>query len=393
MKRFFFNLTLYGFLVFLSCEKPKTAFDLFAEQYTDVDFHLTGGKIIDGTGEPAMKADLLIKGDEIVFIGEVDSQRIKIGKTISAKGMVITPGFIDPHSHGDPLKTPEFTNFLAMGVTSISLGQDGFSPDYIDLNPWIKVVDSLQTGPNIIPFIGHGTLRELSGVGLKANPDENDILKMIQILQNGLEVGCWGMTTGLEYTPGRFASVKELESLARVVGEYDGIIMSHVRNEDDDQIEHSIRELLNQGKFCRVQVSHLKSVYGKGQKRAEELLALLNTLPVDITFVDRHDKVKYFSQGAERIFQRNRAILNRDVRMCHPPSSVNIVDQIVDDFKSGRQDSAPFWIQMKGQFIHIEYFAMRNEIGEYLGTLEVSQNLTKKRALEGEQRILSYGDK
>ncbi len=122
----------------------------------------------------------------------------------------------------------------------------------------------------------------------------------------------------------------------------------------------------------------------------EELLAILNTLPVDITFVDRNDKVKYFSQGKERIFQRNRAILNRDVRMCHPPSSVHIVDQIVDDFKSGRAESAPFWIQMKDQFIHIEYFALRNEQGEYLGTIEVSQNLTERRKLEGEQRILSY---
>ena len=122
----------------------------------------------------------------------------------------------------------------------------------------------------------------------------------------------------------------------------------------------------------------------------EELLAILNTLPVDITFVDRNDKVKYFSQAKERIFQRNRAILNRDVRMCHPPSSVHIVDQIVDDFKSGRAESAPFWIQMKDQFIHIEYFALRNEQGEYLGTIEVSQNLTERRKLEGEQRILSY---
>ena len=122
----------------------------------------------------------------------------------------------------------------------------------------------------------------------------------------------------------------------------------------------------------------------------EELLAILNTLPVDMTFVDKNDKVKYFSQGAERIFQRSRAILNRDVRMCHPPSSVHIVDQIVDDFRSGRQSSAPFWIQKGGQFIHIEYFALRNDRGEYLGTLEVSQNLTSKRALEGEQRILSY---
>ena len=123
---------------------------------------------------------------------------------------------------------------------------------------------------------------------------------------------------------------------------------------------------------------------------AEELLAILNTLPVDITFVDRNDKVKYFSQSNERIFQRNRAILNRDVRHCHPPASAHIVDKILEDFRSGRQNSAPFWINMRGQFIHIEYFALRNEQGEYLGTLEVSQNLTGYRALEGEQRILSY---
>ena len=123
---------------------------------------------------------------------------------------------------------------------------------------------------------------------------------------------------------------------------------------------------------------------------AEELLAILNTLPVDMTFVDRNDKVKYFSQSTDCIFQRNRAILNRDVRHCHPPASAHIVDKILDDFKSGRQNRAPFWINMKGRLIHIEYFALRNEAGEYLGTLEVSQDLTGYRALEGEQRILSY---
>ena len=123
---------------------------------------------------------------------------------------------------------------------------------------------------------------------------------------------------------------------------------------------------------------------------AEELLAILNTIPVDMTFVDRNDKVKYFTQGTERIFQRNRAILNRDVRHCHPPASAHIVDKILEDFKSGKQDRAPFWINLRGKFIHIEYFALRNEKGEYLGTLEVSQDLTDYRALEGEQRILSY---
>ncbi|WP_291125303.1 DUF438 domain-containing protein [Flavobacterium sp. UBA6031] len=127
-----------------------------------------------------------------------------------------------------------------------------------------------------------------------------------------------------------------------------------------------------------------------GSFSAEEIMTILNTLPVDITFVDKDDKVKYFSQSAERIFQRNRAILNRDVRHCHPPASAHIVDKIIDDFKSGRQNSAPFWINMGGKMIHIEYFALRNDKGEYLGTLEVSHNITPYRELEGEQRILSY---
>ncbi len=127
-----------------------------------------------------------------------------------------------------------------------------------------------------------------------------------------------------------------------------------------------------------------------GSFSLDELLALLNSLPVDLTFVDKNDKVKYFSQSADRIFQRNRAILNRDVRHCHPPASSHIVDKIIDDFKSGRESSAPFWIQMGDKFIHIEYFALRDEKGEYLGTLEVSHDVSRYRKLEGEQRILSY---
>ena len=147
-----------------------------------------------------------------------------------------------------------------------------------------------------------------------------------------------------------------------------------------------------------IQLSELRSAeegtisLPSGKFSAEELMAVLNTLPVDLTFVDRNDKVKYFTQGKERIFDRNRAILGRDVRMCHPPSSVHIVDKIISDFKSGHADSAPFWIQMQGRFIHIDYFALRNEQGEYLGTLEVSQDLTEKRKLENEQRILNNGN-
>jgi len=130
-----------------------------------------------------------------------------------------------------------------------------------------------------------------------------------------------------------------------------------------------------------------------GQFTTAELMSIFNTLPVDITFVGKDDKVKYFSQSAERIFQRNRAILNRDVRHCHPPASAHIVEKILDDFKSGRQDRAPFWLNMGDKLIHIEYFALRDTDGTYLGTLEVSQDLTTYRSLQGEQRILSYMQK
>jgi DUF438 domain-containing protein len=129
-----------------------------------------------------------------------------------------------------------------------------------------------------------------------------------------------------------------------------------------------------------------------GSMTPTELNAILNSIPFDLTFVDRNDRVRYFTQGRERIFSRSRAILGRKVQLCHPPSSVHIVEQILEDFHSGRQNRAPFWINMKGKFIHIEYFALRDKDGNYLGTLEVSQNLTEKRALEGEQRLLSYAE-
>ncbi len=129
-----------------------------------------------------------------------------------------------------------------------------------------------------------------------------------------------------------------------------------------------------------------------GSFSAQEIMAILNTVPVDMTFVDRHDKVKYFTQGKERVFIRNRSIINRDVRLCHPPGSTHIVEKILDDFKTGKATHAPFWIQMKGKFIKIEYFALHNENGEYLGTLEVSQDISENRSLEGERRILDYTD-
>lgn len=126
----------------------------------------------------------------------------------------------------------------------------------------------------------------------------------------------------------------------------------------------------------------------------KELEALFIHLPIDITFVDKDDKVRFFSHSPKRVFERNRSIIGRDVRMCHPPGSVHIVEQIIEDFKSGRENKAAFWLSnFQGRFVYIEYSAVRSPEGEYLGVVEVTQDLTELRKLEGDQRLLSYTKK
>ena len=120
----------------------------------------------------------------------------------------------------------------------------------------------------------------------------------------------------------------------------------------------------------------------------KELEAMLNTLPVDITFVDKDGVVKYFSQGQERIFARTKAVIGRKVQNCHPPASMHIVEEIVNDLKTGKKDHEDFWIQMGDRFVHISYFAVRSKEGEYLGVLEFTQNVTEIRSLQGEKRLV-----
>lgn len=127
-----------------------------------------------------------------------------------------------------------------------------------------------------------------------------------------------------------------------------------------------------------------------GHVTVEQLTAVLSTLPLDLTFVDAEDRVAFFSEGPERIFARSRAIIGRKVQHCHPPSSVDVVDRILGDFRAGRQNVAEFWINFRGKFVHIRYFAVRDKQGKYLGTVELTQDLSPLRELQGEKRLLQY---
>lgn len=125
-----------------------------------------------------------------------------------------------------------------------------------------------------------------------------------------------------------------------------------------------------------------------GALTQKQLNLLFGALPIDITFVDANDEVRFFSLSDDRIFQRSPAIIGRKVQNCHPPQSVDRVQQILDDFRAGERDVAEFWIQMGGKFIHNRYFALRDADGTYQGTIEVTQDLAPLRALEGERRLL-----
>ena len=129
-------------------------------------------------------------------------------------------------------------------------------------------------------------------------------------------------------------------------------------------------------------------VMPSGVLKLPELVRMLDTLPFDITFVDKDDQVKYFSQSAERIFPRNTSIIGRKVANCHPPKSVHVVEKIVEDFKSGRKDHEDFWIKMADRFVLIRYFAVRSQDGSYLGTVEVTQDIAPIKMLEGEKRLM-----
>jgi DUF438 domain-containing protein len=127
-----------------------------------------------------------------------------------------------------------------------------------------------------------------------------------------------------------------------------------------------------------------------GRLTREQVDLLLTHLPVDLSFVDESDELAYYSATKERIFPRSPGVIGRKVQKCHPPKSFHVVQKIIDEFRAGKKDVADFWIQMKGKFIHIRYFAVRDSGGNYRGTLEVSQDVTEIRKLEGEQRLLDW---
>ena len=230
--------------------------------------HIKNARIVDGTGRRAYTGSVLVGADTLAYVGPSLPEGYRSDAEVDAGGRVVAPGFIDAHAHGDPFKTPGFENFRAMGVTTILLGMDGSSPSVEDPTAYMAALDTLPLGVDVKMMVGHGRLRAVFGA---------DTLAMQAAIRAHLAAGFIGLSTGIEYYPGFLSTPEELAAIARPIADAGAVISSHVRSEDDDQIEAAIDELIAQGASsgAAVHVSHLKMVYGNDLGAADALLAKL----------------------------------------------------------------------------------------------------------------------
>lgn len=271
-------------LAALSCTREA----LPVKDYT-YDLLIQNALIIDGTGAEAFHGSILISDGMIVYAGPNPLNGFRAERNVDAAGRVVAPGFIDAHAHGNAEMNPIFRNFWAQGVTSIALGMDGRSPGIENLPEWMERVEEARPGVNIIHFVGHGTAREHAGLPMvKGAATGQDLDRLAALIESQLEAGSFGVSTGIEYIPGVFADRRELARVAEVVSRFDALVTSHIRNEDDDAVKSSVRELITMGSDggARVNVSHIKIVYANDVSDAEGVLAVMDSARaagVDIT--------------------------------------------------------------------------------------------------------------
>ncbi|HEU0124324.1 MAG TPA: D-aminoacylase [Bryobacteraceae bacterium] len=238
------------------------------------DIWISGGRIIDGAGNPWYRGDVGIQGDVVSYVGP--PKKVQARFVLDASGKVVTPGFIDTHSHGrrGVFEVPSAENQIRQGVTTIIEGPDGSSP--FPVGDYLARFSKVPATTNFGLMVGQGTIRE-KVIGLqdrKATPEELD--KMRELVRQAMAEGAFGLSTGLFYVPGAFTPTEEVIALARVAGEWGGIYTSHMRNESSE-IVASVQELIRIGEEGKLpaQVTHHKVMSGKNWGKSVETLRLV----------------------------------------------------------------------------------------------------------------------
>ena len=251
-----------------------------AAQAQELDLIIHGGTVVDGSGAAGKVTDVGIKGDRIVFVGDAGKQTAK--RIIDAKGLIVTPGFIDPHTHtaGDLADPKRSRNdaYLMQGVTTVATGNDGGSPTVIgaELAKWNKQ----GIGTNAVLFIGHGTVRQ-QVMGLSdARPTPAEMEQMKALVEKAMQEGAVGLSTGLYYTPGSYSTTDEVIELAKVAAAHNGIYDTHMRDESSYNIGllASVRETIRIGEEAHlpVMISHIKALGADVWGQSKDVIAMID---------------------------------------------------------------------------------------------------------------------
>ena len=239
----------------------------------DFDVLIRGGRVLDGAGNPAQFADVAVKDGRIVALGRPLGDA---GRVIDAAGLLVAPGFIDVHTHADEVaELPLAENFVRMGVTTVVVGNCGSSAT--DVAAFFRQVEATNVAVNVAVLLGQGSVRsQVMGGSFRRPATAEELDRMKALVEQGLRAGSVGLSTGLIYLPGTFTPTEELVELAKVVGRFDGIYASHMRDEGRD-ILAALEETFRIGREAgvRVQVSHLKLSGNASWGRTNEVLAAL----------------------------------------------------------------------------------------------------------------------
>ncbi|HBB93066.1 MAG TPA: hypothetical protein DC042_15475 [Bacteroidales bacterium] len=244
---------------------------------TELDLLITNARVIDGTGKPAFTAEIGIYGDQIIWVSEHITMKAK--KTLDAAGRVVAPGFIDIHTHCDEGLDQKAThgnlNYLMQGTTSVVTGNCGDGT--ADIGAWTDKLSVLGIGTNALPLTGFGWLRQQVMGRDDRRPTTDEMKQMKDLLRKSLENGSWGLSTGLQYVPQKYADAEEIIELAKLLKESDGLYATHMRSEEDELLA-ATREAVRIAKEAgvRLNIAHLKANGRKNWPAMEELIGMVN---------------------------------------------------------------------------------------------------------------------
>jgi N-acyl-D-amino-acid deacylase len=304
----------------------------------DYDLVVRGGRVVDGTGNPAFFADVATKDGQIVAIGRIEGSG---GREVDAKGSIVCPGFIDVHTHAEEVdELPLAENFVRMGVTTIVLGNCGSS--VLDVGGFFKRLEATNISLNVATLVGHGSVRSrVMGGSFMRPPSDHELGRMKDLVEQAMKDGAVGLSTGLIYLPGTFAKTDEIIELAKVAAHYDGIYASHMRSEGEE-IFDALDELFRIAREAKIraEISHIKLSGKQNWGRPQKVLGAIEgarAAGLDIT----QDQYAYTASStgiSQLIPEEVREGGKFKERMADPERRAKVIANMKDKLRKGQRN-------------------------------------------------------